>query len=190
MRTLISSAFISLDGVVEAPGGEPGYRNSGWTFKDVEFLPEAFEIKDREQKEASAILLGRTSYEAFSPVWPDMEDFADYKVMPKYVVSTTLTEDDLVSNWGEITILRSLDEVAALKETEGGPIIMHGSATLNRNLSDAGLIDRYHLLVFPLLLGAGKRLFSGTDKDTQKLKLVESEAYANGLQKQVFDVVR
>ncbi|MFE0674648.1 dihydrofolate reductase family protein [Streptomyces sp. NPDC058867] len=190
MRTLISSAFISLDGVVEAPGGEPGYRNSGWTFKDVEFLPEAFEIKDREQKEASAILLGRTSYEAFSPVWPDMEDFADYKVMPKYVVSTTLTEDDLVSNWGEITILRSLDEVAALKETEGGPIIMHGSATLNRNLSDAGLIDRYHLLVFPLLLGAGKRLFSGTDKDTQKLKLVESDAYANGLQKQVFDVVR
>ncbi|WP_431040509.1 dihydrofolate reductase family protein [Streptomyces sp. P1-3] len=190
MRTLISSAFISLDGVVEAPGGEPGYRNSGWTFKDVEFLPEAFEIKSREQKEASAILLGRTSYEAFSPVWPDMEDFADYKLMPKYVVSTTLTEDELVTNWGATTILRSLDEVAALKETEGGPIIMHGSATLNRNLSDAGLIDRYHLLVFPLLLGAGKRLFSGSDKDTQKLKLVEQEAYANGLQKQVFDVVR
>ncbi|WP_327302163.1 dihydrofolate reductase family protein [Streptomyces sp. NBC_01298] len=190
MRTLISSAFISLDGVVEAPGGEPGYRNSGWTFKDIEFLPEAFEIKGREQQEAAAILLGRTSYEAFSPVWPDMEDFAQYKEMPKYVVSTTLTDDGLVSNWGEQTILRSLDEVAALKETEGGPIIVHGSATLNRNLSDAGLIDRYHLLVFPLLLGAGKRLFSGTDKDTQKLKLVEHEAYANGLQKQVFDVVR
>jgi dihydrofolate reductase len=190
MRTLISSAFISLDGVMEAPGGEPGYRNSGWTFKDVEFLPEAFEIKDREQKEATAILLGRTSYEAFSPVWPDMEDFADYKVMPKYVVSTTLTEDDLVENWGETTILRSLDEVAALKETEGGPVIVHGSASLNQALSDAGLIDRYHLLVFPLLLGAGKRLFSATDKDTQKLKLVEYEAYANGLQKNVFDVVR
>ncbi|WP_329127440.1 dihydrofolate reductase family protein [Streptomyces sp. NBC_01465] len=190
MRTLISSAFISLDGVVEAPGGEPGYRNSGWTFKDIEFLPEAFEIKGREQQEAAAILLGRTSYEAFSPVWPDMEDFAQYKEMPKYVVSATLGEDGLVSNWGEQTILRSLDEVAALKETEGGPIIVHGSATLNRNLSDAGLIDRYHLLVFPLLLGAGKRLFSGTDKDTQKLKLVEHEAYANGLQKQIFDVVR
>ncbi|MFF8836312.1 dihydrofolate reductase family protein [Streptomyces sp. NPDC015130] len=190
MRTLITSAFISLDGVVEGPGGEPGYRNSGWTFKDIEFLPEAYEIKGREQKEASAILLGRTSYEAFSPVWPDMEDFAEYRTMPKYVVSTTLTEDDLVSNWGETTILRSLDEVAALKETEGGPIIVHGSATLNRALSDAGLIDRYHLLVFPLLLGAGKRLFSTTDKDTQKLKLVEHEVYANGLQKQVFDVVR
>ncbi|MFG2642508.1 dihydrofolate reductase family protein [Streptomyces sp. NPDC048370] len=189
MRTLISTAFISLDGVVEGPGGEPGYRNSGWTFKDVEFLPEAFELKGREQKEASAILLGRTSYEAFSAVWPDMAEFADYKVMPKYVVSTTLAEDDLVTNWSETTILRSLDEVAALKQTEGGPIIVHGSATLNQALSDAGLIDRYHLLVFPLLLGAGKRLFSATDKDTQKLKLVEHEAYANGLQKQVFDVV-
>ncbi|MCX4586306.1 dihydrofolate reductase family protein [Streptomyces sp. NBC_01481] len=189
MRTLISTAFLSLDGVVEAPGGEPGYRNSGWTFKDVEFLPEAFDIKGREQQEATAMLLGRASYEAFSPVWPEMEDFADYKVMPKYVVSTTLTEDDLVSNWGQTTILRSLEEVAALKVTEGGPIIIHGSAALNRNLSDAGLIDRYHLLVFPLLLGAGKRLFSDTDKDTQKLRLVEHETYANGVQKNVFDVI-
>ncbi|MGK5638344.1 dihydrofolate reductase family protein [Streptomyces sp. URMC 126] len=190
MRTLISTAFISLDGVVEAPGGEPGYRNSGWTFKHVDFLPEAFEIKGREQQEATALLLGRTSYEAFSPVWPDMAGFADYKEMPKYVVSTTLTEDGLVSNWGETAILRSLDEVAALKETEGGPIIVHGSASLNRSLSDAGLIDRYHLLVFPLLLGAGKRLFSTTDKDVRKLKLVEHQAYANGLQLNVFDVIR
>lgn len=135
-------------------------------------------------------MLGRTSYEAFSPVWPAMEEFAEYKVMPKYVVSTTLKEDDLVSDWGDTGILRSLDEVAALKETEGGPIIVHGSAALNHSLSDAGLIDRYHLLVFPLLLGAGKRLFSATDKDTQKLKLVEHEAYANGIQKNVFDVIR
>ncbi|GAA1953164.1 dihydrofolate reductase family protein [Kitasatospora viridis] len=190
MRTLISTAFISLDGVVEAPGGESGYRNAGWTFKDVEFLPEAFEIKGREQEEAAAMLLGRVSYQAFSPVWPDMPEFARYKELPKYVVSTTLTDADLVAGWGETTILSSLDQVAALKETEGGPIIVHGSAALNQALSDAGLIDRYHLLVFPLLLGAGKRLFSSTDKDTQKLKLVEHEAYANGLQKQVFDVVR
>ncbi|WP_405750484.1 dihydrofolate reductase family protein [Streptomyces sp. NBC_00012] len=190
MRTLISTAFVSLDGVVEAPGGEPGYRNSGWTFKDMEFVPEAFEIKGREQQEATAMMMGRVSYEAFSPVWPDMADFADYKTMPKYVVSTTLTEDDLVPGWGETTVLRSLDEIAALKETDGGPIIIHGSATLNRNLSDAGLIDRYHLLVFPLLLGAGKRLFSDTDKDTQKLKLVEHAAYSNGLQMNVFDVIR
>ncbi|MFF5501283.1 dihydrofolate reductase family protein [Streptomyces roseolus] len=190
MRTLISSAFVSLDGVVEAPGGEEGYRNAGWTFKDIDFVPEAYEIKGREQQEATAMLLGRVSYQAFSPVWPGMADFADYKEMPKYVVSTTLTDDDLVSDWGPTTILRTLDEVAALKETEGGPIIVHGSATLDRALADAGLIDRYHLLVFPLLLGAGKRLFSTTDKDAQKLRLVEHETYSNGIQKQVFDVVR
>ncbi|MFF9560642.1 dihydrofolate reductase family protein [Streptomyces albus] len=189
MRTLISTAFISLDGVVEGPAGEPAYRNSDWTIKDVEFLLEAYEIKGREQEEATAMLLGRDSYVGFAQVWPTMDEFAGYNAMPKYVVSTTLTEDDLVTNWGETTILRSLDEVAALKRTEGGPVIIHGSASLNRSLSDAGLIDRYHLLVFPLLLGAGKRLFSSTDKDTQKLKLVEHEVYANGIQKNVFDVV-
>ncbi|MEU7526080.1 dihydrofolate reductase family protein [Saccharothrix sp. NPDC042600] len=191
MRTLITTAFVSLDGVVEAPGGEPGYRNTGWTFNGIEFLPEAYEIKAREQDEAAAMMTGRVSYEAFSPVWPTMtEEFAGYNAMPKYVVSTTLREDDLVSNWGETTILRSLDDVAALKEGDGGPIIVHGSAALNRSLSDAGLIDRYHLLVFPVLLGAGKRLFSATDKDKQSLKLVDSRAYGNGIQKLVYDVAR
>jgi dihydrofolate reductase len=191
MRTLISTSFVSLDGVVEAPGGEPGYRNAGWTFKDIEFDPAAYAIKGTEQEEATALLLGRVSYEAFAPVWPGMTvEFAGYNAMPKYVVSTTLKDEDLVDTWGEITILRSLDEVAALKAAEGGPIIVNGSATLNRALADAGLIDRYHLLVFPVLLGAGKRLFSETDKDKQSLKLVESEAYGNGVQKLVYDVVR
>lgn len=190
MRTLISTAFVSLDGVMEAPGGESGYRNAGWTHKDLEFRPEAYELKGREQKEASAMMLGRVSYEAFSPLWPTMEEFAEYAVMPKYVVSTTLGEDALVDNWGPTTILRSLDDVAALKESDGGPVIIHGSASLNRSLSAAGLIDRYHLLIFPVLLGAGKRLFSDADRDKQKLKLVEYEAYANGLQKNVFEVVR
>jgi dihydrofolate reductase len=191
MRTLISTAFVSLDGVVEGPGGEPGYRNSGWTFQGIEFNEAAYELKGREQGQATAMMLGRVSYQAFSPVWPDMTaEFADYNAMPKYVVSTTLKEEDLVSNWGETTILRSLNDVAALKRTEGGPIIIHGSAALNRDLSDAGLIDRYHLLVFPVLLGAGKRLFSGTDKDKQSLTLVESESYGNGIQKLVYDVTR
>lgn len=190
MRTLIATAFVSLDGVIEAPGGEPGYRNTGWTFNDIEFDAAAYEIKGREQGEATAMLMGRVSYEAFSPVWPDITEFPGYNAMPKYVVSTTLQDKDLVSNWGEISILRSLDDVAALKETEGGPLSIHGSATLNRNLSDAGLIDRYHLLVFPVLLGAGKRLFSDTDKDKQNLKLIESESYANGIHKLVYNVVR
>jgi dihydrofolate reductase len=191
MRTLITTAFVSLDGVVEAPGGEAGYRSAGWTFKDIEFDPAAYELKGREQEEAAAMMMGRVSYEAFSPVWPTMtEEFPQYITMPKYVVSTTLQDADLVDNWGEITILRSLDDVAALKETEGGPIIVHGSATLNRNLSDAGLIDRYNLLVFPVLLGAGKRLFSDSDVDKSMLKVVESETYSNGIQKLVYDVVR
>lgn len=187
MRTLIVTAFVSLDGVMEAPGGEPGYRNSGWTFKDVEFDEAAYEMKGREQEETTALLLGRVSYEAFAPVWPTMDEFAEYNAMPRYVVSSTLQDED--PRW-PATILRSVDEVAELKNTEGGSIAVHGSATLGRSLADAGLVDRYHLLVFPLLLGAGKRLFSDTDKDTTKLKLVEHEAYSNGIQKQVFDVVR
>lgn len=187
MRTLIVTAFVSLDGVMEAPGGESGYRNTGWTVKDIEFDEAAYEIKGREQEEAGALLLGRRSYEAFAPVWPSMEDeFAGYNAMPRYVVSTTLEHDD--PRW-PATILRSTDEVAALKETEGGPISVHGSAELGWSLADAGLVDRYHLLVFPKLLGAGKRLWSQADKDATNLKLVEHEAYANGIQKQVFDVV-
>jgi dihydrofolate reductase len=189
MRTLITTAFVSLDGVVEAPGGEPGYRNAGWTFKGIPFDAAAYELKGSEQEEATALLLGRVSYESFAPVWPGMtEDFAGYNAMPKYVVSTTLQDSDLVTNWGETTILRSLDDVAALKETEGGPIIVNGSATLNRNLSDAGLIDRYHLLVFPVLLGAGKRLFSDADRDKLALTLTDSASYPNGIQKLVYDV--
>ena len=189
MRTLIATAFVSLDGVVEAPGGEPGHRSSGWTFKDIEFDEAAYEIKGREQEEAAAMMMGRVSYEAFSPVWPTLDYFPRYNVIPKYVVSSTLEEDQLVDNWGDITNLRSLDDVAALKETEGGPISIHGSATLNRTLSDAGLIDRYHLLVFPVLLGAGKSMFSDAEIAAQRLRVVEHEVYANGIQKQVLDVL-
>ncbi|MFC5731272.1 MULTISPECIES: dihydrofolate reductase family protein [Nocardioides] len=191
MRTLIYTAFVSIDGVVEGPGPEPGYPNSGWTFQDIEFLPEVYDLKAREQEEAGALMLGRVSYQAFAPVWPSMtEEFPRYNAMPKYVVSTTLKDEDLVDNWGEITILRSLDDVAALKQTDGGPISVHGSATLAHGLADADLVDRYHLLVFPTVLGAGKRMWSDTAKDRQKLELVESEAYANGVQKLCYDVVR
>jgi dihydrofolate reductase len=192
MRTLIYTAFVSLDGVVDSPGGglpSETHRSGGWTYKDIEFRPEAYELKGRETEEATALMFGRASYQAFSPLWPDLEDFAALKELPKYVVSTTLGQDALVDNWGDTTILRSLEDVAKVKETDGGPIVIHGSATLARNLSDAGLIDRYHLLVFPLLLGAGKRMFSETDKEKQMLKLVESETYANGITKFIYDVV-
>lgn len=187
MRDLIISAFVSADGVVEAPGGDASYRNAGWTFNSVEFDPAAYELKGREQGEATAVLLGRTSYELFAPVWPSMEEFAGYNAMPRYVVSTTLERDD--ERW-PATILRSLDDVAALKATEGGPIIVHGSTALGHALADAGLVDRYHLLVFPVLLGEGERLFSGSEHGIEKLTVVEAETYGNGVQKVVYEVVR
>ena len=193
MRTLIYSAFVSLDGVVDSPGGgspSEQHRSGGWTFKDIEFLPEAYAIKGSEMEEAGALMFGRRSYEAFAPIWPDIEDFAVVKEIPKYVVSTSLGEEALVEGWGPQNIVRSLDEVEKLKQGDGGPILIAGSAELARNLSDAGLIDRYHLLVFPVILGAGKSLWSETDKDKQMLKLVESETYANGILKLVYDVVR
>ena len=77
MREIIVTEMLSLDGVIEAPGGETGYRNAGWTFNDVEFDPAAYELKGTEQEEAGALLLGRKSYEAFAPIWPSREEFAD-----------------------------------------------------------------------------------------------------------------
>jgi dihydrofolate reductase len=192
MRELVYTGFMSLDGVVDSPGGGPGeeHRSGGWVFKDLEFVPEAWSIKAEELDETAALMFGRRSYEAFAPFWRDSEDHAAYKELPKYVVSTTLPDDALVEGWGTTTILRSTDDVATLKESDGGAIFIHGSAELARRLSDAGLIDRYHLLVFPVLLGAGKSLFSREDKDKQMLKLRDSTVYPNGITKLIYDVTR
>ncbi|NUT31582.1 MAG: deaminase [Hamadaea sp.] len=192
MRDVVYTGFMSLDGVVDSPGGGPGeeHRSGGWVIKDIEFLPEAFALKGEELEDTTALMFGRRSYEAFAPIWRDSEDHAAYKDLPKYVVSSTLAEDALVDGWGPITILRSTDDVAALKQGDGGAIFIHGSAELARRLSDAGLIDRYNLLVFPVLLGAGKSIFSGADKDKQMLTLRASEAYPNGVVKAIYDVSR
>lgn len=187
MRQLIVTAFVSADGVAQAPGPDGTHPNAGWTVTGAEFDPAAFEIKGREQEEATAMLLGRTTYTMFAPAWPSMEDFAGYNAMPRYVVSTTLTSTD--PTW-PATVLGSLEDVAALKETEGGPIIVHGSLELGHALADAGLVDRYHLMVFPVLLGEGQRLFSGASHDLSQLRVVENELYPNGVQKVVYDVVR
>ncbi len=183
MRPIVVTEFISLDGVVDSPGGGD-HPHAGWTFRDVDFVEAAYEIKGREAEQATALLLGRQSYDEFAPVWPSMEDFATYNAMPKYVVSSALHDPQ----WNNTSVLRSLDDVAALKKTEGGEIHVHGSATLAQGLAAAGLVDRYHLLVFPLLLGSGKRLFAQGDKT--KLSLTEHAAYANGITLQVYDVVR
>ena len=184
MRQLIVTEFITLDGVIDSPGTGP-HPQAGWTFKHTEFDPAAYEIKGREQLEASAMLIGRVSYDEFAPIWPTMDEFTEYNAMPKYVVSTTLENPE----WNNTSVLRSIDEVAALKQTEGGSIIVHGSATLAKALAAAGLVDRYHLLVFPLLLGSGRRLFDDA-ATAQKLDLVEHAVYSNGIVKAVYDVVR
>jgi dihydrofolate reductase len=189
MRDLVATAFVSLDGVVDSPGGEQeGHRSGGWVADSAAFLPEAFALKAEELEETTALMFGRRSYEAFAATWPDSEDHVVYKALPKYVVSTSLADDALVDGWGPTTILRSTDDVAALRQGDGGAIFIHGSAELVRRLSDAGLIDRYHLLVFPVLLGAGKSLFSRIDRERQTLTLRDSEAYANGVIKLVYDV--
>ncbi|MBM9468798.1 dihydrofolate reductase family protein [Nakamurella leprariae] len=186
MRPLIVTEFVSLDGVIDSPGGG-SYPHAGWTFQDIEFDEAAYEIKGREQQEAGALLLGRISYDEFAPVWPTMDEFAEYNAMPKYVVSSTLTGP----TWNNTSVLRSLEEVAALKEQDGqGSILVHGSATLVQGLAAAGLVDRYHLLEFPVLLGSGRRLWANADAPKTSLRLVESASYGNGIRLAVYDVIR
>lgn len=190
MRRLIVTEMLSLDGVMEAPGGGD-HPHAGWTFQQVEFDPAAYEIKGAEQEEAEAMLLGRRSYEEFAPVWPSMtEEFPRYNAMPKYVVSTTLDEAQVeAGEWQPVSVLRSLDDVRTLLAGEGGPVIVHGSGQLARSLAAEGLVDRYHLLVFPVLLGVGKRLFAD-DGALARLDIVDAQTYGNGVTKLVADVRR
>lgn len=187
-RRLVWTGFVSLDGVADSPGGTvEGHRSGGWVFA-TPFDPESFSLKEEELADTSALMFGRRSYEAFAKVWPGSADHADYRDLPKYVVSTTLADDDLVDGWGPQRVLRSLDDVAALTREEGGSIYVHGSPELARGLSEAGLVDRYNLLVFPVLLGAGRSVFSRADVDGTRLSLVDSAAYGNGVVKLVYDV--
>ncbi|WP_435198525.1 dihydrofolate reductase family protein [Janibacter sp. GS2] len=189
-RELVYTGFMSLDGVVDSPGGTAeGHRSGGWV-ADPPFVPEAFALKAEELADTTALMFGRRSYEVFAPYWRESADHAAYQDLPKYVVSSTLTEDALVDGWGPTTVLRTAEDVAALKAGEGGGIFIHGSAELARRLSDADLIDRYNLLVFPVLLGAGKSIFSTADRDKHNLVLRESAAYSNGVVKVVYEVRR
>ncbi|OZC72805.1 deaminase [Rhodococcus sp. 15-725-2-2b] len=190
MRELVWTGFVSVDGVLDSPGGEAeGHPSGGWVAR-TDFVPEAFALKGEELSETTALMFGRRSYEAFAPIWVNSEDHAGYRDLPKYVVSSTLDDDALVEGWGETTVLRSAQDVADLKKTDGGAIFIHGSGELARSLADSGLIDRYNLLVFPVVLGAGKNLFAHSRRPEQRLELRESAAYANGVMKVVYDVVR
>ena len=185
MRTLITTHFVSLDGVAEAPGGEPGYAHAGWTL-DVDDDPAVYEKKGEEQEEAAAFLMGGRSYEAFAPVWPTMDFFAGWNAMPKYVVSRTVTDPE----WANTTVLGSLDDVAALKEGDGGPIYVQGSMQLTQGLIAAGLVDELRLTVFPVILGSGRGIFPNDAEHKLRLHLADSTTFSNGVQYQVLKVRR
>src|SRR3954454_12967431 len=155
MRELIVTEFVSLDGVMEAPGGEPGHPHSGWGF---DFMSdEQQEWKLKETLEASALLLGRVTYEGFAAAWPERDgDFADkMNSMPKHVVSTTLEEP---LEWSNSSLIE-LGAVQRLKQDEGGDILVAGSRTLVQALIEEDLVDEWRLMVFPVVLGSGRRLF-------------------------------
>lgn len=189
-RELVYTGFITVDGVVDSPGGAgEGHRDGGWVL-DTEFVADAYSLKADELADTTALLFGRRSYEAFSAIWPTSADHSAYKDLPKYVVSSTITEDALVDGWGPTTILRSTDDVARLKNSGNGAIFIHGSADLARRLGEVGMIDRYNLLMFPYLLSGGKSIFSTEDHDRRNLRLLDSAAYSNGVVKLVYAVTR
>jgi dihydrofolate reductase len=174
MGKLVVTEFISLDGIIEDPGGSEGSEHGGWSFRHP--APDGEQFKGDELRDSDVQLLGRVTYEGFAAAWPAMEEATgDYgkkmNAMPKVVVSTTLSEP----TWNNTTIISGnvADEVAGLKAQYDGDILVQGSATLVQTLAEHGLVDEYRLMVHPVVLGTGKRLFSGSAAGTD-LQLVDS----------------
>ena len=179
MRKLIVTEFVTLDGVMEAPGGEPGHPHSGWVF---DFMgDEQMKYKFDEILEADVQLIGRVTYESFAGAWPEREGpFAEkMNSMPKYVVTTTLDELE----WDNCTAIRDdiAGEVAKLKQEDGGPILVAGSRTLVHTLMEHDLVDEYRLMVFPVVLGSGDRLFPESP-DKLTLELTDTKKFETGVQ--------
>jgi dihydrofolate reductase len=178
MGRIVVSEFISVDGVIEDPGGAEDFEHGGWAFA-IARGDEGDRFKLDETMESDALLLGRTTYEGFAEAWPSREgEFADkFNNMPKYVVSDSMGE----AEWANSTVIAGNDlaaEVAKLKEGHES-IVVHGSATLVRALLDQGLVDELRLMVYPLLLGTGKRLFGDSGK--QPLTLADSQIVGDGV---------
>ena len=182
MGKIVVSEFLSLDGVMEDPGGAEGYKHGGWTF-EFDSGDEGNQFKLDETLEAEALLLGRVTYEGFAAAWPSMEDpvgFADkMNGMPKYVVSSTLENPE----WNNSTVLRGDlgEQVAKLKQDVDGVILVGGSAQLVQSLVELDLVDEFRLMVFPVILGTGKRLF-GETSDKHRLRLVDSKTVGDGIE--------
>jgi dihydrofolate reductase len=175
MGKLVVTEFVTLDGVIEDPGGQHGGRG-GWAFK-FEQGAEGQKFKFDELVASDAQLLGRVTYEGFAAAWPTMEGTGEFgekmNEMPKFVVSTTLENPE----WNNTTVLKGdlAEEVGKLKEQFAGDILVAGSATLVQSLLAHDLVDEVHLMVFPILLGGGKRLFAD-GVDTTSLQLVDTKS--------------
>jgi len=176
---IVVTEFVSLDGVMEAPGGGEDFRHGGWSF-EIARGQEGDKFKLDEAFSSAALLLGRRTYEGFAAAWPSREgEFADkFNTMPKYVVSSTLEDPE----WNNSTVLKGdvAEEVAKLKRDQDGDIVVHGSARLVQTLVEHDLVDEFRLMVFPVLLGSGKRLF-GETTEKKPLRLVDSKVVGDGV---------
>ena len=179
MGRIVVTEFVSLDSVMEDPGGAEGFAHGGWALA-ISRGDEGDKFKLDEVFEAEAQLLGRVTYEGFAAAWPSRTDevgFAErMNRMPKYVVSSTLGEPD----WQNTTVLRDLDEVARLRDQLDGTILVAGSRRLVQALLERDLVDELRLMVFPIVLGGGKRLF-GETPETKRLRLSEVRAVGDGV---------
>ncbi len=190
MGKVVVTEFVSLDGVMEDPGGAEDYRHGGWTF-EFDRGEEGNKFKLDEIFEAEAQLLGRVTYEGFAAAWPEREDpggFAErMNSMPKYVVSSTLRE----ASWNNTTILSGElpDEIARLHREVDGTILVAGSAQLVQGLLEHDLIDELRLMVFPVVLGQGKRLF-GDVSAKKPLRLTDSKVVGDGVAILTFEPAR
>jgi dihydrofolate reductase len=179
MGRIVVSEFVSLDGVIEAPGGGEEYRHGGWSF-EIDRGPEGDKFKLDETLAAEALLLGRVTYDGFAAAWPTMQgEFADkFNSMPKYVISSTLEQPE----WNNTTVLGGelVDEVSKLRESSSGDVVVHGSAQLVQALLEHDLLDELRLMVYPVVLGSGKRLF-GPTSDKKRLRLTDTKLVGDGI---------
>ncbi len=179
MGRIVVTEYISVDGVVEAPSGTEDFARVGW-IDDFARGPEGDEFKVDETMASDALLLGRVTYEGFAPVWPHVEgEFADkFNAMPKYVVSSGMKDPE----WNNTTVLGGdvVEEVTALKGRYDGDIVVHGSPQLAQTLIEHDLVDELRLMVYPVIVGAGKRLFAETSA-TKRLELAETRTVGDGI---------
>ncbi len=179
MGRIIVSEFLTLDGVMEDPGGAEGFSRGGWAFQfNRGAAGDKFKLD--EVMQADTLLVGRVTYQGFAEAWPSRTgEFADkMNNMPKVVVSKTLQDPQ----WNNTKVVKTnvADELSKLRSSTHGDILVAGSRQLVQTLMDNGLVDEYRLMVFPVVLGEGKRLFNGGGKQAP-LELVESQAVGDGV---------